>query len=159
MYKNNTINKQYLIKPTSQRDLYRYFKYVIFSSKSISKSPHLFVNFLERDSEDFMLTEGIMKSWDSVHWERGGWYLDCLASKVPSFDIVLRDSILSCSLRTETPSDTVDTPLEVLACQCTTSKSKRQPRQKKALVSDLVQRVTFPVMTSSLFSTLDAALS
>lgn len=157
--KNNTIDKQYLFKPALHRVLYRYFKYVLFPSKAISRSPPFFVNFLERDSEDFMLTEGIMKSWDSVHWERCGWYLDCPASKAPSFDIVLRDSIQPPSLRTGTPSDTVDTPLEVLASQRPASKSKRQPRQKKAPVSDQVQRATSPVGTPPLFSAPDAALA
>jgi hypothetical protein len=64
--KNNTIDKQYLFKPALHRVLYRYFKYVIFPSKAISRSPPFFVNFLKRDSEDFLLTEGIMKSWDFV---------------------------------------------------------------------------------------------
>ena len=157
MNKNNTIDKQYLFKPALHRVLYRYFKYVLFPSKAISRSPPFFVNFLEIDSEDFMLTEGIMKSWDSVHWERCGWYLDCPASKAPSFDIALRDSIQPPSLRTGTPSDTVDTPLEVLASQRPASKSKRQPRQKKAPVSYQVQRATSPVVTPPLFSAPDAA--
>ena len=47
--KNKTIDKQYLFKPTLHRVLYRYFKYVIFPSKAISKFPHFFVNFLEKD--------------------------------------------------------------------------------------------------------------
>jgi len=65
--KNNTIDKQYLFKPTLYRVLFRYFKYVLFPSKAISRSLPFFVNFLERDSKDFMLTEEIIKSWNSVH--------------------------------------------------------------------------------------------
>ena len=157
--KNNTIDKQYLFKPALHRVLYQYFKYVIFPSKAISRSPPFFVNFLERHSEDFMLTEGIIKSLDSVYWERCGWYLDCPASKAPSFDIVLRDSIQPPCLRTGIPSDTVDISLEVLASQRPSSKSKRQPRQKKTHVSDQVQRANSPVGTPPLFSALDAALA
>jgi hypothetical protein len=104
-----------------------------------------------------MLTEGIMKSCDSMHWERCGWYFDCPIGKAPSFDIGLRDSIQPPSLRTGIPSDTVDIPLEVIASQRPASKSKRKPRQKKAPVSDQVQRATSPVVTPPLFSTPDVA--
>ena len=135
--KNNTIDKQYMFKPALHRVLYRYFKYVLFPSKAISRSPPFFVNFLERDSEDFMLTEGIMKSWDSVHWERCGWYLDCPASKAPSFDIVLRDSIQPPSLRTGTPPDTVDTKGGSPKSK-TFSKGSR-PRGSKRKAAELVE--------------------
>jgi hypothetical protein len=98
-----------------------------------------------------------MKSCDSMHWERCGWYFDCPIGKAPSFDIGLRDSIQPPSLRTGIPSDTVDIPLEVIASQRPASKSKRKPRQKKAPVSDQVQRATSPVVTPPLFSTPDVA--
>ena len=51
-----------LVQASSHRILYRNFKYVIFPSKAISTFPPFFVNLLERDSEDFMLTEEIIKS-------------------------------------------------------------------------------------------------
>jgi len=65
--KNNSIEKQYLFKPALHRVLYRYFKYVLFPNKAISRSPPFFVNYLKKDSEDFMLTDGIMKSGNAVH--------------------------------------------------------------------------------------------
>jgi len=40
-----------------------------------------------------MFTEGIMKSWDPMHLEKCGWYLDCPLKTPPTFDIALRDSI------------------------------------------------------------------
>ena len=34
-----------------------------------------------------------MASWNPIHWEKCGWYLDCPLKRPPTFDIVLRDSI------------------------------------------------------------------
>jgi len=70
--KNNSIDKQYLFKSTLHRVLYRYFKYVIFPTNAISRSLPFFVNYLEKDSKDFMLTDEIMKSKNVIHWKRCG---------------------------------------------------------------------------------------
>ena len=93
IHKNNKIDKQLNFKPAMQRVLYRYFKYVLFPAKAISKSPTFFANYLDKESEECMFTEEIMKSWDPIHWERCGWYLDCPLKRPPTFDIALRDSI------------------------------------------------------------------
>jgi len=59
---NNKIDKQLNFKPAIQRVIYRYFKYVLFPAKAISKSPTFFANYLDKGSEDCMFTEEIMKS-------------------------------------------------------------------------------------------------
>ena len=93
IHKNHKIDKQLNFKSAMQRVLYRYFKYILFPAKAISKSPTFFANYLDKESEECMFTEGIMKSWDPIHWEKCGWYLDCPLKRPPTFDIVLRDSI------------------------------------------------------------------
>ena len=72
---------------------YRYFKYVLFPAKVIFKSPTFFANYLDIESEECMFTEGIIKSWDPIHFEKYGWYLDCPLKTPPTFDFILRDSI------------------------------------------------------------------
>lgn len=39
--KNHPIDKQYMFKPALHRVIYRYFKYVLFPAKAISRSPPL----------------------------------------------------------------------------------------------------------------------
>ena len=71
----------------------RYFKYVLFPAKAISKVPAFFTNYHEKDSEDCMYTAAIMKAWKPVHWPNCGWYLDCPLKSPPASEIVLRDSL------------------------------------------------------------------
>ena len=40
-----------------------------------------------------MFTPAIIKTWDPIHFQQCGWYLDCPFKKPPPFDIALRDSI------------------------------------------------------------------
>lgn len=75
VHKNFTINKQYLFKPALHRVIYKYFKYVLFRAKTISRSQPFFLNYLENGSEDFMPIVGIMKQWDKVHCEGYGCIL------------------------------------------------------------------------------------
>jgi hypothetical protein len=91
--KKNLKEQQVGFMPAMQRMFYRYFKYILFRAKAISRSPVFFACWLDVDSDDSMISEGIKKSWNSSHWESCGWYLDCPSSKPPSFDIALRDSI------------------------------------------------------------------
>ena len=93
VHKNHNIDKQLNFYPAMRRVFYRYFKYVLFPAKAISKSPIFLANYLDIESEECMFTEGIMKSWDPVHFEKCGWYLDCPLKSPPTFDIALRDSI------------------------------------------------------------------
>ena len=48
---------------------------------------------MDIESEEYMFTERIIKSWDPMHFEKYGWYLDCPLKAPPTFDIILRDSI------------------------------------------------------------------
>ena len=132
--KNFHIEKQYLFKPALHRVLYRYFKYVLFPAKAISRSPPFFVNYLEQDSEDFMLTEGIMKAWDSVNWDRCGWYLDCPLNKPPSFDIALRDSLEPSLIGTGTQKETSTPDKEATSTQKATTTSKRGSSARRMLL-------------------------
>jgi hypothetical protein len=70
-----------------------YFKYVFFPTKAISKSPPLFANYLDKESEKCLFRKEIIKSWSSMHWEKCRWYLDCPLKKPPTFDLALQDSI------------------------------------------------------------------
>ena len=88
-----TLNMRRVFYLAMRRVFYRYFKYVIFPAKAISKSPNSLANYLDIDSEKFMFTEGIIKSWDPMHFEKCGWYLDCLLKTPLTFDIILRDAI------------------------------------------------------------------
>jgi len=65
----------------------------LFPTKAISKFPIFFANYLSIESEECMFIEGIIKSWDPMHFEKCGWYLDCPLKAPPTFDIALRDSI------------------------------------------------------------------
>lgn len=49
-----------------------------------------------------MLTGGLMKHLERVHWQRCGWYFDCPLYKPPDFDIPLPDSLQSSLIGTWT---------------------------------------------------------
>jgi hypothetical protein len=61
--------------------------------KAISKVPPFFPNYLDIESPDSMFTLAIIKTWDPIHFQQCGWYLDCPLKKAPPFDIALRDSL------------------------------------------------------------------
>lgn len=92
-HKNNPPDKQPFFIQAVRRVLYRYFKYVLLPRKAISKVPPFFPNYLDIGSPDSMFTPAILKSWDPIHFQQCGWYLDCPLKKPPQFDITLRDSI------------------------------------------------------------------
>jgi hypothetical protein len=92
-YKNNPPEKQPFFVQAVRRVLYRYFRYVLLPRKAISKVPPFFPNYLDVESGDSMFTPAIIKTWDSIHFQQCGWYLDCPLKKPPAFDIALRESI------------------------------------------------------------------
>jgi len=92
-HKNKTPDQQPNFFPAVRRVLYRYFKYILLPRMAISKVPAFFPNYLDTTSEECMYTAGMMKAWDSCHYEKCGWYMDCPVKKPPAFDIALRDSI------------------------------------------------------------------
>lgn len=93
VHKNNTIDKQPNFYQALRRVLYRYFKYILLPKKAISKVPPFFPNYLEPTSDECMYTPAMMKAWESCHYERCGWYMDCPVMKPPLFDVALRDSL------------------------------------------------------------------
>ena len=93
VHKNSPPEKQVGMKQAINRTLYRYFMYILFPRKAISKTPSSFSNYLEKTSDMFMYTDDIMKTWGREHWEHCGWYLDCPVKKPPSFDIEQRNNI------------------------------------------------------------------
>ena len=92
-HKNNSPEKQPFFFQAVRRVLYRYFRYVLLPKKAISKVPPFFPNYLDILSPDSMFTPAIIKTWDSIHFQQCGWYLDCPLKRPPPFDIALRDSI------------------------------------------------------------------
>ena len=92
-HKNNPPDKQPYFLQAVRRVLYRYFRYVLLPRKAISKVPVFFPNYLDIDSPDSMFTPAIIRTWDPIHFQQCGWYLDCPLKKPPPFDIALRDSI------------------------------------------------------------------
>jgi len=93
VHKNNSIDKQPNFHQALRRVLYRYFKYILLPRKAIFKVPRFFPNYLEPSSDECMYTLAILKAWDSCHYERCGWYMDCPVMKPPIFDIALRDGL------------------------------------------------------------------
>jgi hypothetical protein len=79
--------------PALKRVVYRYFKFVLFPTHAISKSPAFFTDYKDTESENSMYTQGILKSWSLVHLETCAWYLDCPLKKPPSNEIALHDSL------------------------------------------------------------------
>ena len=92
-HKNNPPEKQPFFLQAVRRVLYRYFRYVLLPKKAISKVPAFFPNYLDIESPDSMFTPAIIKTWDPIHFQQCGWYLDCPLKKPPPFDLALRDSI------------------------------------------------------------------
>jgi hypothetical protein len=123
VHKNNTPERQMNFGPALKRVLYRYFKFVLFPHQAISKSPAFFTNYKDTESEDSMFTRGILNSWNTVHLETCGWYLDCPFRKPPTFEIALRDS-LEPSLKTNEPTRPVSSTKDA-------SKKTKEPKPKE----------------------------
>ena len=64
-----------------------------FLLKSYPNLPFLFANYLDIETEECIIQEGIMKSWDPVHLKKYAWYLDCPLKTPFTFDIALLDFI------------------------------------------------------------------
>jgi hypothetical protein len=77
LHKNKSSEDQVNFKQAMRRVLFRYFKFVLFPKKALSRTPTFFVAYLDKDSEDCIFTEAILKAWDPVHLPTCGWYLDC----------------------------------------------------------------------------------
>jgi hypothetical protein len=123
VHKNNTPERQMNFGPALKRVLYRYFKFVLFPHQAISKLPAFFTNYKDMESEDSMFTRGILNSWNTVHLETCGWYLDCPFRKPPTFEIALRDS-LEPSLKTNEPTRPVSSTKDA-------SKKTKEPKPKE----------------------------
>ena len=124
--------------------MYGYFKYILFPANAMSRSPPFFVNYLDQESDEFMLIEGIMKQWDSVHWDRCGWYLDCPLTKPLSFDIALRDSLEPSLIGTGTQKDTATPEKEAASMQKATTTSKRGSKRKADVVETSAPAAAVP---------------
>jgi hypothetical protein len=61
--------------------------------KALARTPAFFATFLDKDSEDCMFTEAILKAWDPVHLPTCGWYLDCPLKRPPSSEVSLHESL------------------------------------------------------------------
>jgi hypothetical protein len=123
VHKNNTPERQINFGPALKRVLYKYFKFVLFPHQAISKSPAFFTNYKDTESEDSMFTRGILNSWNTVHLETCGWYLDCPFRKPPTFEIALPDS-LEPSLKTNEPTRPVSSTKDA-------SKKTKEPKPKE----------------------------
>jgi hypothetical protein len=93
VHKNKSSEDQVNFKQAMRRVLFRYFKFVLFSKKALFRTPAFFAAYLDKDSEDCMFTEAILKAWDPVHLPTCGWYLDCPLKRPPSSEVTLRESL------------------------------------------------------------------
>jgi hypothetical protein len=137
VHKNNPIEKQLNFFPALKRVVYRYFKFVLFPAQAISKSPAFFTDYKDMESESCMNTQGILKSWSSVHLENCAWYLDCPLKKPPSSEIALRDS-LEPSLKNSEPTLPVDAAKDTLKKQKEPKSKEKKPKEpkRKAIIVD-----------------------
>jgi hypothetical protein len=93
VHKNKSSEDQVNFKQAMKRVLFRYFKFVLLLKKALFRTPAFFAAYLDKDSEDCMFTEAILKAWDPVHLPTCGWYLDCLLKRPPSFEVSLHESL------------------------------------------------------------------
>jgi hypothetical protein len=93
VHKNKKAEDQMNFKQAVRRVLFRYFKFILFSLKALARTPTFFATFLDKDSEDCMFTEAILKAWDPVHSPTCGWYLDCPLKRPPSSKVSLCESL------------------------------------------------------------------
>jgi hypothetical protein len=93
IHKNKSSKDQVNFKQAMKRFLLGYFKFILFSTKALARTRAFFAIYLNRDSEDCMFTEGILKAWDPVHLPTYGWYLDCPLKRPPSSEVSFRESL------------------------------------------------------------------
>lgn len=93
VHKNKTPEQMPNFTQAVKRVLFRYFKYILYPRKAVSKVPTFFTNYLDLTSSECMYTPAMLKAWDPVHYERCGWYMDCPPKRPPAFDVSLRDSL------------------------------------------------------------------
>jgi hypothetical protein len=93
IHKNKKAEDQVNFKQAIQRVLFRYFKFILIPSKALARTPTFFAAYLDKDSEDCMFTNDILKTWDLVHLPSCGWYLDCPLKRPPSYKVSLRKSL------------------------------------------------------------------
>jgi hypothetical protein len=93
VHKNKSSEDHVNFKQAKRRVLFRYFKFILFRKKALSRTLAFFVAYLDKDSEDYMFTEAILKAWDPVHLPTCGWYLDCPLKRPPSSEVTLRESL------------------------------------------------------------------
>jgi hypothetical protein len=93
IHKNKKVEDQLNFKQAMRRVLFRYFKFVLFPFKALARTPAFFAAYLDKDSEDCMFTDAILKAWDPVHLPTCGWYLDCPLKRPPSSEVSLRESL------------------------------------------------------------------
>ena len=125
VHKNKTSDQMPNFREAVKRVLFRYFKYILYPRKAVSKVPAFFTNYLDITSFECMYTPAILKAWDSVHYERCGWYMDCPPKKPPAFDVPLRDSLQPALSKLPAP-----TPPETTAPSPTQRKSRKKGKGK-----------------------------
>ena len=140
-HKNNPPDKQHFFVQAVRRVLYRYFRYVLLPRRAISKVPIFSPNYLDIESTDSMFTPAIIKTWDPIHFQQCGWYLDCPIKKPPLFDIALRDSIqpLLSSSSFSIPALESPTPPKGGPSRSKTASKGSRPRESKRKAVDLVE--------------------
>ena len=139
-HKNNPPDKQPFFLQAVRRVLYRYFRYVLLPRKAISKVPPFFPNYLDIESPDSMFTPAILKTWDPIHFQQCGWYLDCPFKKPPPFDIALRDSIqpILPSTHASDPGSVSPTPAKGGSSRSKTATKESMPRGSKRKAAEMV---------------------
>ena len=140
-HKNNPPEKQPFFFQAVRRVLYRYFRYILLPRKAISKVPPFFPNYLDIDSADSMFTPAIIKTWDPIHFQQCGWYLDCPLKKPPPFDIALRESIQPLLPSPAASVPGTESPIHTKGGSSkskTTSKGSR-PRGSKRKADELIE--------------------
>ena len=74
--------------------LCRYFKYELLAKQAISKEnlPIFLTTWVDRSNAACMFSASQQRTWTTSHLTGGAWYLDCVPSFTPSFEIELRKS-------------------------------------------------------------------
>ena len=62
IHKNEKAEDQVNFKQAMQRVIFKYFRLFLFSTKALARTSTFFVIYLDKDSEDCMFTEGILKA-------------------------------------------------------------------------------------------------
>lgn len=74
--------------------LNRYFKYELLPKGAISKEdlPIFLSSWVDRSNASCMFLALQQRTWSSSHLTAGAWYLDCMPSSIPAFEIELKKS-------------------------------------------------------------------